>query len=157
MPICINKLRPNWISWWSVVILAPCNYLNKWRFIAVPRVRTHFSEISNKIDNFLRKNMNMKTLPKICQLFYSGLSVLTHWGRDKMDAVSQTTLWSAFSSMKMFEFRLKFHWSLFLRANWQSSIIGLDNGLAQSRRQAIIWTNDGQIIVACMRHSASMS
>ena len=32
-----------------------------------------------------------------------------------MDAISQTTLSSAFSWMKMFEFRLKFHWSLFLR------------------------------------------
>ena len=40
--------------------------------------------------------------------------VLTHWGRDKMDAISQTTFSSAFSWMKMFEFRLKF-WSLFLR------------------------------------------
>ena len=40
---------------------------------------------------------------------------LTHWGRDKMDAISQTTFSSAFSWMKLFEFRLKFHWSLFLR------------------------------------------
>ena len=40
---------------------------------------------------------------------------LTHWVRDKMDAISQTTFWSAFSWMKVFEFRLKFHWSLFLR------------------------------------------
>ena len=40
---------------------------------------------------------------------------LTHWGRDKMDAILQTTFWSTFSWMKMFEFRLKFHWSLFLR------------------------------------------
>ena len=40
---------------------------------------------------------------------------LTHWGRDKMDVISQTTLWSAFSWMKMFEFRLKFHWRLFVR------------------------------------------
>ena len=40
---------------------------------------------------------------------------LTHWGRDKMDAISQTTFSSAFSWMKMFELRLKFHWSLFLR------------------------------------------
>ena len=42
-------------------------------------------------------------------------NILTHWGRDKMDAISQTTFWSEFSWMKMFEFRLKFHWSLFLR------------------------------------------
>ena len=41
---------------------------------------------------------------------------LTHWGQDKMDAISQTTSSSAFSWMKMFEFRLKFQWSLFPRA-----------------------------------------
>ena len=40
---------------------------------------------------------------------------LTHWGRDKMDAISQTTFSRAFSWMKIFEFRLKFHWNLFLR------------------------------------------
>ena len=43
-------------------------------------------------------------------------STLTHWGRDKMDAISQMTFTNAFFWMKMFEFRLKFHWSLFLRA-----------------------------------------
>ena len=41
--------------------------------------------------------------------------VLTHWGRDKMDAISQTTYSSAFSWIKMYEFRLNCHWSLFLR------------------------------------------
>ena len=41
--------------------------------------------------------------------------MLTHWGRDKMTAVSQTTLSNAFSWLKMLEFRLRFHWSLFLR------------------------------------------
>ena len=40
---------------------------------------------------------------------------LTHWGRDKMAAISQTTFSNAFSWMKMYEFRLKFHWSLFVR------------------------------------------
>ena len=37
-----------------------------------------------------------------------------YWGRDKMAAVSQTTLSNAFSSIKMLEFRLRFHLSLFL-------------------------------------------
>ena len=37
----------------------------------------------------------------------SQASRLTHWGRDKMDAISQTTFSSTFSWMKMFEFRLK--------------------------------------------------
>ena len=32
---------------------------------------------------------------------------LTHWGQDKMDAMSQTTFWSAFSWMKIFEFSTK--------------------------------------------------
>ena len=40
---------------------------------------------------------------------------LTHWGRDKMAAISQTTFSGAFSWMKIYEFRLRFHWSLFLR------------------------------------------
>ena len=40
---------------------------------------------------------------------------LTHWGRDKMAAVSQTIFSNAFSWIKMYEFRLKFHWSLILR------------------------------------------
>ena len=39
------------------------------------------------------------------------LHTLTHWGRDKMAAISQTTLSNSFSWMKIFEFRLDFHWS----------------------------------------------
>ena len=41
--------------------------------------------------------------------------ILTHWGRDKMAAVFQTTLSNAFSWMKMLQLRLKFHWNLSLR------------------------------------------
>ena len=44
--------------------------------------------------------------------------VLTHWGRDEMDNISQTTFSNVFSSMKMFEFRLKFHWRLFPRVQF---------------------------------------
>ena len=38
---------------------------------------------------------------------------LTHCGRDKMAAIFQTTFSNAFSWMKMFKLRLRFHWSLF--------------------------------------------
>ena len=55
------------------------------------------------------------------------------------------------------EFRLKFHWSLFLRVQLKYSIIGADNGLAPSRRQAIFWTNNGKLTDAYIRHSASTS
>ena len=40
--------------------------------------------------------------------------LLTHWGRDKMAAIFQTTFSHAFSWMKMNDIRLKFHWNLFL-------------------------------------------
>ena len=45
-----------------------------------------------------------------CQLLY-----ITHWGQDKMADIFQTTFSSAFSWMKMYIFRLRFHWSFFLR------------------------------------------
>ena len=40
-------------------------------------------------------------------------------------------------------------------SNWQYASIGSDNGLAPSRRQAIIWTNDDLGYWAYMHHSAS--
>ena len=40
-------------------------------------------------------------------------SSLTHWGRDKMAAIFQTTFSNAFSWMKMVKFRLSYHGSLF--------------------------------------------
>ena len=40
---------------------------------------------------------------------------LTHWGRDKMAAIFQTTFSNAFSWIKSHEFWLRFQWSLFLR------------------------------------------
>ena len=45
----------------------------------------------------------------------SGACFLTHWGRDKMAAIVQTTFSNAFSWMKMYKFQLRFHWSLFPR------------------------------------------
>ena len=39
---------------------------------------------------------------------------LTHWGRDKIAAIPQTTFSNAFSWIKIYKFWLKFHWSLFL-------------------------------------------
>ena len=50
-----------------------------------------------------------------CCLFCFVFFVLTHWGQYKMAAIFQTTFSNAFSSMKMFKFRLQFHWSLFPR------------------------------------------
>ena len=48
---------------------------------------------------------------------YASVNVneLTHWGRDKMAAIFQTMFSNSFSWMKMYEFRLRFHRSLFQR------------------------------------------
>ena len=79
------------------------------------------SVISSK-DSLSKISRNKKALSDITYAAYFlnkewkiWLRGLTHWGRDKMDAISQTTFSSAFSWMKMQEFCLRFHWSLFLR------------------------------------------
>ena len=40
---------------------------------------------------------------------------LTQWGGDKMAAILQTAVRKTFCLMEICEFRLKFHWNLFLR------------------------------------------
>ena len=72
---------------------------------------------------------------------------LTHWGQDEMAAIFQTTYSNACFLMKMYKFRLRFHWSLFPSVQSTKSNIGSDNGLAPNRRQAIIWTNDVFILI----------
>ena len=77
--------------------------------------------------------------------FCLGLSVLIHWGQDKM-TISQMK----FSNVK------------FLKDIWILINVSLkfipksDNGLARPRRQAIIWTSDGKFTDAYMPHSAPM-
>ena len=69
---------------------------------------------------------------------------LTHWGRDTMDAISQTTFSNAFSWMKMFEFRSKFHWSLFLRVqliifqHWFRQWLGADQATNHYLKQWLL-------------------
>ena len=81
---------------------------------------------------------------------------LTHWGWCKIFAIFQTIFAIAFSWMKMYEFRPRFHWRLLQRVQLTTFQHGLDNGLAQDRRQAIVWTNDGWFNDAYMSHSVSM-
>ena len=62
----------------------------------------------------LFKQMRLKMSSGKWRPYCLGLNVLTHWGWDKMAAIFQTTFSNRFSGMKMYEFRLTFHWSLFL-------------------------------------------
>ena len=77
--------------------------------------------------------MNFRTICMVCMLLIwcykeqmksKGQINATQWGLNnhfnslrprQMDAISQTTFSNAFFLLKMFVFRLKFHWSLFPR------------------------------------------
>ena len=48
-------------------------------------------------------------------LFLLEVIMLTHWGQDKMAAIFQTSFSNRFFWMKMYQFWLIFHWSLFPR------------------------------------------
>ena len=58
--------------------------------------------------------------------------------------------------MKIYEFRLSFHFIQFV-SRVRTNSISSDNGLSPTRRQAIIWTNDGQFTEPYRRYSASLS
>ena len=80
------------------------------------KIYHEFGELSMLVIKLDRSHFNQKLY--ICYLYNIKVRVmisLPHWGRDKMDAVSQTTVSNAFSWMKMYWFRLKFHWTLFPR------------------------------------------
>ena len=73
------------------------------------------SVISNN-DSLSKISRNKKALSDITYAAYFlnkewkiWLRGLTHWDRDKMGAISQTTFSSAFSWTKMQEFRLRYH------------------------------------------------
>ena len=64
----------------------------------------------NNHDLYLQRNQQCS----ICEDEEVNVTILllTHWGRDKMAAIFQTTFSNAFSWKKMHEFRIRFHWSL---------------------------------------------
>ena len=69
----------------------------------------------------------------------------THWGRDKTDAILQTTFSNAISWMKMVEFRLKFHWSLFLKVQLTIFQHWFRWWFGGEQATSLIWTNDGPV------------
>ena len=70
---------------------------------------------------------------------------LTHWCQDRMATILQRTSSNLFPVSKLLYCNSNFTKSSSQRSNQQYTSIGLDNGLAPNRRQAIIWTNDGLV------------
>ena len=101
--LIVNDLR--WFFLWIYTALAICkpNIITLWK--------NCFFHALAPLDNILYASSSILWLETHLIL----QPLLTHWVRDKMAAISQTTLSNAFSRMEMLEFRLKFQWSLFLR------------------------------------------
>ena len=80
------------------------------------------------------------------------LQSLTHWGWDKMNAILQTTLSNAFSWITMLEFRLEFHWNLFLGVqftifqHWFREWLGADQATSHYLNQW--WLNYRRIFAS---------
>ena len=89
--------------------------------------------------------------------FCSGLNALTHWAKTKWSSFSRQHFQMHFLEWKCINFNQDFTEVCFQWSNWPCSSIGSDNGLAETRRQAISWTNDGQFTDAYMCQMASMS
>ena len=66
---------------------------------------------------------------------------VTYLDRDKMVAIFQTTFSNAFSWMKTYDFRLRFHWGLFLRfeltisQHWFRLWLGVDQATSHYLKQ----------------------
>ena len=63
-----------------------------------------------------------------------------------MAAISRTTFSNAFSWMKVYEFRWRFHWNLFLCSQLTIFLYIWENGLVPTRWQAVICTNDDNCV-----------
>ena len=128
MPQWVNRLRFDYDGRHFADEIFKCNYLGKklyfdsnfteiclqsfnWQYVSISSGN---SLVPNWWQNITRTSGDPVHW-RIIHAITTQCVNLTHWGREKMDAISQTTFWSAFSWMKIFELRLKFHWSLFLR------------------------------------------
>ena len=89
--------------------------------VLIGALRTDFSEIVSEIHTFSFKKMHLKTSSTKLWQFCLDQNVLTLWGRVTHICVSKLTS------------------------------IGSDNGLSPGRRQAIIWTNTGMLLIGPLR------
>ena len=82
----------------------------KWVNVKPSTYRTSQSNCHNS--NFVVVNVGQFYLYPVIRL---PQCLLTHWVRDKIAVIFQTIFSSVISWTKMYKFRLRFHWSLFLR------------------------------------------
>ena len=123
-------------------------------------LETNFSEILTKIHTFSFRKIHLEILSSVWQPFCLDLNVLTHWDWNKIAIILQNTSLNSFSRMKIVVCWIKIHWNVssgLQLTHWgrvthiicdiKLTIIGSDNGLSPGRRQAIIWTNAGLLLI----------
>ena len=71
------------------------------------------SRVSYIVHNIYIVFVTSTAMMYLCKAIYNVVP-LTHWGRDKMVGISQTMFSSVFSLIQTFEFRIIFHWKVFL-------------------------------------------
>ena len=108
--VCLGAILPK-VSWWTPQLgtgSAPETSLSEWwyqRYLELLHFPGTWSIYIIVLGRFMW----------FIYQYHWYCSTLTHWGRGEMAAILQTTFSNAFLWMKMFKFRLKFHWSLFPR------------------------------------------
>ena len=111
-PKIIQLWRNKWDEWMNTPMVS-CGMLYSIHALLLMIIRqmdTNYINVrAQEINNFGKNGGNDYTR-------HSYARKSRHWGRGKSADISQTTVSNAFSWMKMDEFRLKFHWSWFLKA-----------------------------------------
>ena len=116
---------PSCFQSWSYILIPWLLYVINNRYIApcYNEIRLYLSVILVSI--FITNGSSILRHIFLFTLYILLTSFVVCWSSclntlrpSKMDAISQTTFSSAFSCMKMFEFRFEFHLSLFLRVQW---------------------------------------
>ena len=111
-------------------------------------LQTNFSGIWIKIDQFSFKEINLKMLSAKCELFCSGLNllILNIRGPHYCD-LTRSISWLLMHCLLALryrtkcQFRFRFHWNLFAGGHLTTLV------QAPGRRQAIIWTNAGILLI----------
>ena len=102
-------------------------------------------------------------IPNHKRMQMTNMYPLTHWGRDEIDVILQTTFLNAFSFMKMYEFWSKFHWfvprvQLTIFQDWFRWWLGADQATSHYQNQCwlvlawqsliyILWISPGLVHV----------
>ena len=144
-----------WLNCW-IHYFTLCSYLIQLGIkekINLRKTLTKQTSLQHSSKEFQPNNNKESKKRGVCLLYCKPKGLrgwpLTHWGWDKISAKSHMTFSNAFSGMKIYEFNLIFHWSLFLGfestifQHWFREWLGADQSTSHYMNQ---WWLDYQRI-----------